>query len=122
MAYLRKPGKRLFQLDLFGKKYDVRLAPDGHEVFEAGENERVWGITVLEDRTMYLNASGTPEQRHTTLLHEVQHLIEEHYCLDHMDRCTTEAESEARTDKISLGWLYFMRSNRHAVDYIRGGA
>ena len=56
----------------------------------------------LEKKIIYLQSRNTMtlEQQQTALFHEIQHIIEDHFHIDQDDEVT---------DKIALGWLYFIR-------------
>lgn len=115
----RAAGKRLLQFTLFGKQWDVREVPPGHKVF-GGDPERVWAIVWLETGAIYLLNSehATREQQQTALLHEIQHIIEEHYCIDHQIVAPDNTESENRTDRLSLGWLYVIRGCPEVLQFV----
>jgi Zn-dependent peptidase ImmA (M78 family) len=117
MAKLRKSGKRLFTFSLFGNDYDVRLVTRGHA--ELDSDPKAWGMAYMEQRLIYIRTGATLEQKQTTLMHEIEHIIEDHYCIDHEEKCDNNDDSESRTDKISLGWLYLIRSNPHVIDFLR---
>jgi hypothetical protein len=115
----KRPGTRLFKFVLFGNEYDVRCCPAGHKKFD---NEHdVYGMCYMEDREIYIRDvdTATLEQRQTALLHEIQHLIEDHYSIDFERAAEDNKSSEARTDHISLGWLYVIRGCPQVIDFVR---
>lgn len=105
----RKPGKRLLTFSLFGNQYEVRAVKKGHAKLD--NDPQVYGMCYMEERVIYLADSNaiTLEQQQATLLHEIQHLIEDHYCIDHEIASQSNIGSEQKTDQISLGWLYVIR-------------
>jgi Zn-dependent peptidase ImmA (M78 family) len=105
----RRPGKRLLTFSLFGNQYEVRTVKKGHAKLDG--DPLVYGMCYMEERVIYLCDSNgiTLEQQQATLLHEIQHLIEDHYCIDHEIGSQTNIGSEQKTDQISLGWLYVIR-------------
>jgi hypothetical protein len=123
MAKAKKlPGKHLLYFTLFGKQWDVREAPPKHRVFEEDKRGPVWAIVWLEDGVIYLRSTATREQKQTALLHEIQHIIEEHHCIDHTGAAPTEDESENRTDRLSLGWLYVIRGCPEVLAFVTSPA
>jgi hypothetical protein len=114
----RAAGKRLLQFTLFGKAWDVREVPPGHRVLDEDNRGPVWAIVHLEAGVIYLRDVATREQKQTALLHEIEHIIEEHHCIDHMHPAPTEDESENRTDRLSLGWLYVIRGCPEVLQFV----
>ena len=114
----RAAGRRLLQFTLFGKRWDVREVPPGHKVFN--DPGKVWAIVWLNDGVIYLldSAHATREQQQTALLHEIQHIIEDHYCIDHELAAADNNESETRTDRLSLGWLYVVRGCPEVIEFV----
>lgn len=114
-------GKRLLQFTLFGKAWDVREVPPGHKVLDEDNRGPVWAIVYLEEGVMYLRSVATSEQKQTALLHEIQHIIEEHHCIDHERAAQDNDESENRTDRLSLGWLYVIRGCPEVLAFVTAG-
>lgn len=118
MTKRRAAGKRLLQFTLFGKNWDVREVPAGHKVLDEDNRGPVWAIVWLEQGVIYLRAEQTIEQKQTALLHEIQHIIEEHHCIDHERGAHSHDESENRTDRLSLGWLYVIRGCPEVLQFV----
>jgi hypothetical protein len=117
----RKPrpaGKRLLEFTLFGKRWDVREVPPGHKVLDEDNRGPVWAIVWLEYGIIYLRSVATIEQKQTALLHEIQHIIEEHYCIDHERAAPDNDASETCTDHLSLGWLYVIRGCPEVLAFV----
>lgn len=118
MKHKKPAGKQLITFTLFGKKWSVREVPPGHKVLDEDTQGPVWAIVWLEEGVIYLRATATMEQKQTSLLHEIQHIIEEHYCIDHEFRAPDNNESENRTDRLSLGWLYVLRGCPEVIAFV----
>lgn len=122
MKKIRKPrlaGKRLLQFTLFGNRWDVREVPRSHKLLDG--DDRVFAMVYYEEYRIYiaaLDGDMTVEQQQTSLLHEIQHIIEEHYCINHLKPAEDENGSEDRTDRISLGWLYVIRGCPEVLSFV----
>jgi Zn-dependent peptidase ImmA (M78 family) len=114
----RRPGKRLLKFSLFGNDYEVRTVRAGHAKLD--NDPRVFGMCYMEERVIYLASSEdvTLEQQQSTLLHEIQHVIEDHYCIDHLTASETDLGSEQKTDQIALGWLYVIRGCPEVLAFV----
>jgi hypothetical protein len=115
----RLPGKHLLKFTLFGNTWQVREVPPGHRVLDEDNRGPVWAIVWLNDKIIYLRSVATREQKQTALMHEIEHIIEEHYCIDHELPAPDNDESENRTDKLSLGWLYVIRACPEVVKFVK---
>jgi hypothetical protein len=113
---------RLLSFPFYGLKWMVYVVPnnsphlklDGIKQRRSGDG--CWGMSVFDDREIYLNAELTEEGRRVILCHEVEHVVEEWIPFDHRSGASTEAGSDCLTDLISKGWLYLIR---HAPELMR---
>lgn len=117
MSKRKQKGKRLLRFELFGNRWTVR---------ETGKNSGAmdpdsWGECHFDARIVWLQdeRSATKEQRKTTLLHEVQHIIEEHFCLDFTRGGRSAKMADNYTDRISLGWLYVIRGCPEILTFVK---
>jgi len=100
-------------------EFDVRQVKAGHAKLDGAHD--IYGMCYMEDREIYIRdeETATLEQRQTALLHEIQHIIEDHYSIDFLRASEDVAASENRTDHISLGWLYVIRGCPQVVEFVR---
>ena len=124
MAKPRKAGKRLFEFTLFGKMWDVREVPIKHPRLRDKDSPHgAWGAVYYNENTVYIARAedATLEQQQTAILHEIQHIIEEHYAIDHKIPSFTTDDLETRVDRISLGWLYVIRGCPEVIAFVTRG-
>jgi hypothetical protein len=83
-----------------------------------------WGCVYYDENRVYLADAddATREQQQTALLHEIQHIIEEHYAITHVIAAVDNNDSEERTDRLSLGWLYVIRGCPEVISFVTGKA
>ena len=110
----RLPGKRWLDFDLFGLTWRARIVRADHSIIE-----KALAIVYFEERVMYFSDANSTEQLATALAHEIQHVIEEHADVDYEVACTADV-SDRRTDSVSRGWLYLIRSCPEVVRILRG--
>ena len=115
----RAAGKLLMTFTLFGKAWEVRDVPKGHKMLGNGDLD-TWGEVHFEDNRIYLadTNNATHEQRCTSLMHEINHIIEEHYCIDLGKAPVSDDGGEDRTDKLGMGWLYVIRGCPEVIAFV----
>lgn len=121
MKKIRKPrlaGKRLLQFTLFGNRWDVRLVPENSPHLKNDQGESCYGQAYLEENLVYMRETMTREQQQTTLVHEIEHIIEDHFTIEFKGGCATDQEADAWTDRIGLGWLYVIRGCPEVVAFV----
>src|SRR5262245_27090564 len=113
----RRSGRKLFEFPLFGHIYEVREAPRNSKVLRRG---KLIAVVHVEERIIYVRNSyaATLEQQQTAITHEVEHIIEDHYHVDHRN-AKDEDQSDDVTDKLSLGWLYIIRGAPTLLEFLR---
>lgn len=109
-------GKPWLEFELYGMKWCARIVPANHKIVDNGKTA---AVVFFDDHVMYFSDNNSEEQLRTGLAHEIQHIIEEHADVDYEVECTPEV-SDRRTDAVSRGWLYFIRSCPDIVSFFKG--
>lgn len=115
----RLPGRKLLEFNLFGIEWQVREVKLKHEKLDPKDN-RVFGMVHLEERVVYIGSNKylTLEQQQQCVFHEIQHIIEDHFSIDHEYKAENEQFSESRTDSIACGWLYVVRGCPEVIEFV----
>lgn len=113
----RKPrtGKPWFSFKLFGLKWDARIYPHSSKMLDKGAT---LAFCDYDTRQMGFSDMLTNEQLRTALVHEIQHVIEEHADVDYEEVHSPEV-ADRLTDQVARGWLYIIRECPEIVAFLR---
>ena len=111
----RAKGKPWFKFRLFGLPWEARIYPHDSKALDKGATLAWCDYTT---RQMGFSDMLTNEQLRTALVHEIQHVIEEHADVDYEETHSPEV-SDRLTDQVARGWLYLIRECPAIIDFLR---
>jgi hypothetical protein len=111
----RRPGKLWFKFKLFGLQWEARVIPAKHKALDRGAT---LAFVMYNERWMGFSDSLTAEQQRTAVVHEIQHVIEEHADVDYEQAVSADVADRC-TDQVARCWLYVIRECPEILDFLR---
>lgn len=108
-------GKPWFKFKLFGLKWEARIYPHNGPTLDKGAT---LAFCDYDTRQMGFSDQLTNEQLRTALVHEMQHVIEEHSDVDYEEVHSPDV-ADRLTDQVARGWLYVIRECPEIVAFLR---